>query len=227
MRTYPVPKELLNEATQQALIAPHHQEVDGKVWVTNVGLNKIHRVDVKTGAYETIDPFKDMPKNERHSAYGMNADKDNNLWFNDFSAEGIVRIDAKTLEVTMFKTGTARSRPRRGHMDAEGRLAFAEFYGDRAGVLDTRTGKMTEYSVPTPHTAPYDAALDKYGYLWTAGMESDRVTRIDTATGETVEYQLPRQTNIRRIFVDDSSKPSTIWIGNNEGASIIRLQPQP
>ena len=227
MRTYPVPKELLNEATQQALIAPHHQEVDGKVWVTNVGLNKIHRVDVKTGAYETIDPFKDMPKNERHSAYGMNADKDNNLWFNDFSAEGIVRIDAKTLEVTMFKTGTARSRPRRGHMDAEGRLAFAEFYGDRAGVLDTRTGQMTEYSVPTPHTAPYDAALDKYGYLWTAGMESDRVTRIDTETGETVEYQLPRQTNIRRIFVDDSSKPSTIWIGNNEGASIIRLQPQP
>jgi streptogramin lyase len=112
-------------------------------------------------------------------------------------------------------------------MDAEGRLAFAEFYGDRAGVLNTRTGQMTEYSVPTPHTAPYDAALDKYGYLWTAGMESDRVTRIDTETGETVEYQLPRQTNIRRIFVDDSSKPSTIWIGNNEGASIIRLQPQP
>jgi virginiamycin B lyase len=225
MRTFPVPKELMNEATQQALIAPHHQEVDGKVWVTNVGLNKIHRVDVKTGAYETIDPFKDMPKDERHSAYGMNADKQNNLWFNDFSAEGIVRIDAKTLEVTMFKTGTARSRPRRGHMDAEGRLAFGEFYGDRAGVLDTRTGKMTEYTVPTPHTAPYDAALDKYGFLWTAGMEADRIVRIDTATGEAIEYPLPRQTNIRRIFVDDSTKPATVWVGNNEGASIVRLQP--
>jgi virginiamycin B lyase len=225
IRTYPVPKELMNEATQQALIAPHHQEVDGKVWVTNVGLNKIHRVDVKTGAYETIDPFKDMPKTERHSAYGMNADKQNNLWFNDFSAEGIVRIDAKTLEVTMFKTGTARSRPRRGHMDSEGRLAFGEFYGDRAGVLDTRTGKMTEYTVPTQHTAPYDAALDKYGFLWTAGMEADRIVRIDTATGEAIEYPLPRQTNIRRIFVDDSTKPSTVWVGNNEGASIVRLQP--
>jgi streptogramin lyase len=225
MRTYPVPKELMNEATQQALIAPHHQEVDGKVWVTNVGLNKIHRVDVKTGAYETIDPFRDMPKGERHSAYGMNADAQNNLWFNDFSAEGIVRIDAKTLEVTMFKTGTARSRPRRGHMDAEGRLAFGEFYGDRAGVLDTRTGKMTEYTVPTPHTAPYDAALDKFGFLWTAGMEADRIVRIDTATGEAIEYPLPRQTNIRRIFVDDSTKPATVWVGNNEGASIVRLQP--
>lgn len=225
VRTYPVPKELLNEATQQALLAPHHQEVDGKVWVTNVGINKIHRVDVKTGAYETIDPFKNMPKGERHSAYGMNADKENNLWFNDYSAEGIVRIDAKTLEVTMFKTGTARSRPRRGHMDQEDRLAFGEFYGDRAGVLDTKTGKMTEYAVPTQHSAPYDAVLDRYGYLWSAGMETDRVIRIDTKTAEAVEYPLPRQTNIRRIFVDDSTKPSTVWIGNNEGASIIRLQP--
>ena len=224
VRTYPVPKELMNEATQQALIAPHHQEVDGKVWVTNVGLNKIHRVDVKSGTYETIDPFKNMPKTERHSAYGMNADKQNNLWFNDFSAEAIVKIDAKTLEVTVFKTGTARSRPRRGHMDENDRLAFAEFYGDRAGVLDTRSGKMTEYAVPTQHSAPYDAVIDRYGYLWTAGMETDRVIRIHTETAEAVEFPLPRQTNIRRIFVDDSSKPSTVWIGNNEGASIIKLQ---
>jgi streptogramin lyase len=225
IKTYPVPKELLNEATQQALIAPHHQEVDGKVWVTNVGLNKIHRVDVKTGVYETIDPFKDMPKGERHSAYGMNADKQNNLWFNDFSAEAIVKIDAKTLEVSVYKTGTAKSRPRRGHMDEHDRLAFGEFYGDRAGILDTKTGKMVEYAIPTQHSAPYDAALDRHGFLWTAGMETDRVIRINTQTAEATEYPLPRQTNIRRIFVDDSTKPSTVWIGNNEGASIIKLQP--
>ena len=56
-------------------------------------------------------------------------------------------------------------------------------------------------------------------------METDRVIRINTQTAETTEYPLPRQTNIRRIFVDDSTKPSTVWIGNNEGASIIRLQP--
>ena len=225
VKTYPVPKELMNEATQQALLAPHHQEVDGKVWVTNVGLNKIHRVDVKTGSYETIDPFKNMPKGERHSAYGMNSDIHNNLWFNDYSAEAIVKIDAKTLEVSVFKTGTARSRPRRGHMDANDRLAFAEFYGDRAGILDTRTGKMTEYAVPTQHSAPYDAVVDRHGFLWTAGMEADRVVRINTETAEVIEFPLPRQTNIRRLFVDDTTKPSTIWIGNNEGASIIKLQP--
>ena len=70
----------------------------------------------------------------------------------------------------------------------------------------------------------YDAVIDRYGYLWTAGMETDRVIRIHTETAEAVEFPLPRQTNIRRIFVDDSSKPSTVWIGNNEGASIIKLQ---
>ena len=80
-------------------------------------------------------------------------------------------------------------------------------------------------SVPTEHTAPYDAVIDRHGVLWTAGMEADRVVRIDTASGKAIEYPLPRQTNIRRISVDDSTTPSTVWIGNNEGASIIRLQP--
>jgi len=224
-KAYPVPADRLNNATQQALLAPNHREVDGKVWATDVGLNEIHRVDTTTGAYETIDPFKALPKTEHHSSYGMNADKGNNVWFNDFSGEAIGRIDAKTLETTMFKTPTPKSRPRRGHITPDGKLAFGEFTADRAGILDTNTGEMKEFQVPTPNTAPYDAVLDKNGDLWTAGMEADRIVRIDTKTGAAIEYPLPRQTNIRRVFVDNTTTPVTFWVGNNEGASIIKLEP--
>ena len=79
--------------------------------------------------------------------------------------------------------------------------------------------------MPTAHTAPYDAALDKNGDLWTAGMETDRIVRVNTKTGETVEYPLPRQTNVRRVYVDNTTTPVTFWVGNNEGASIIKLEP--
>jgi hypothetical protein len=54
---------------------------------------------------------------------------------------------------------------------------------------------------------------------------SDRVLRFDPANGGSVEYLLPRQTNVRRVFVDNSTTPVTFWVGNNHGASIVKLEP--
>jgi streptogramin lyase len=51
------------------------------------------------------------------------------------------------------------------------------------------------------------------------------VARLDPKTGEFVDYLLPRSTNIRRVFVDDTTTPVTFWVGNNHGASIVKLEP--
>jgi virginiamycin B lyase len=56
-------------------------------------------------------------------------------------------------------------------------------------------------------------------------MLTDRVARLDIATGQYTEYQLPRPTNIRRVHVDDSKKPGTLWVGSNHGASIVKVEP--
>jgi streptogramin lyase len=79
--------------------------------------------------------------------------------------------------------------------------------------------------VPTAHTYPYDVYLDKNGELWSGSMSSDRILRMDTETGKAVEYLLPRQTNVRRVFVDNTTRPVTFWVGSNHGASIIKLEP--
>jgi len=79
--------------------------------------------------------------------------------------------------------------------------------------------------VPTPYTYPYDAFMDKNGDLWSGGMASDRVLRFDPRTGHSVEYLLPKATNIRRVFVDNTTDPPTFWAGNNHGAEIIKLEP--
>ena len=55
-------------------------------------------------------------------------------------------------------------------------------------------------------------------------MSSDRVLRLNTKTNELTEFQLPRSTNIRRVFVDNRQNPPALWIGNNHGASIIKLE---
>jgi virginiamycin B lyase len=56
-------------------------------------------------------------------------------------------------------------------------------------------------------------------------MLNDHIVRLNTKTGDAVEYLLPRETNIRRVFVDNSTTPVTFWVGNNHGASIIKLEP--
>ena len=55
--------------------------------------------------------------------------------------------------------------------------------------------------------------------------DDDRVSRLDPKTGQFIEYLLPRSTNIRRVFVDNSTTPVTFWVGSNHGASIIKLEP--
>jgi virginiamycin B lyase len=143
----------------------------------------------------------------------------------DFGDENVGRIDAKTGQATIYPTPTPRSRPRRTMMDAQGRVWFAEFAADKVGMFDPKQEKFSEWDVPTPHTYPYDVFLDRTGELWGGSMASDRILRFDPGSGKSIEYLLPRPTNVRRIFVDNSTNPVTLWAGNNHGAEIIKLEP--
>jgi streptogramin lyase len=224
-RHFPIPPEQMTDATQQSLMMPGHAKVDGKVWTNDVSTHEILRLDLATGAYERVNPFKTMPKGRQHSPYGMAADADNNLYFMDFGDESIGRVDARTLRTTLYPTPTPRSRPRRGMMDGNGRLWFAEFAANKVAMFDPATEDFKEWDAPTPHTFPYDVYFDRHGELWSGAMSSDRVLRLDPATGKSIEYLLPHQTNIRRIFIDDGKKPVTLWAGNNHHASIVKLEP--
>jgi len=226
VQTFPLPAALNSDAAQQSMVMPKGLAADGKVWTNMVNRQSVMRLDLATGAFELIDPFAGVAKQKgvEHSPYGMVVDAKNDLYFMDFGDTNIVRIDAKTLEPTIYPTPTPASRPRRGMIDGQGRIWFAEFAGDRIGMFDTKTTKFREFAVPDRWTSPYDAALDKEGKVWSGGMSSDRVQRLDPATGNVVEYLLPHQTNIRRIFIDNSTPRPTFWAGNNHHAAIIRLE---
>jgi streptogramin lyase len=224
-KTWTVPSGFTNDETQQSMVGPQHWEADGKVWLNDAGgATRVYRMDMTSGAFEKWDPYTGLPPGP-HSVYGIYADSKNNLFFLDFGGENVGRIDATTGKLRLFPTPTPRSRPRRGRMDAQDRLWFGEFYGGKIGMFDTKTQTFREWPVPTQYTAPYDVVLDRDGEVWGAGMEADRIMRMDPRSGRFIEYLLPRQTNIRRVFVDNSTTPVTFWVGNNEGASIVKLEP--
>jgi len=222
---FPLTGEFNQDMTQVNMASPQSSHVDGKVWLQNNGFAMIHRLDPATGKFEDFAPFKDAKEGENHNIYDVIPDSHNNAYFTDFSAEHIGRIDAKTGKISLFPTPTRASAPRRAQMDAEDRLWIGEYRGNRIAMFDTKTERFKEWEAPTPYSAPYDVTLDKQGYAWTGSMSSDRVLRLDPKSGQFTEYLMPRFTNIRRVFVDNSGPKPVLWIGNNHGASILKVEP--
>jgi len=208
-----------------AMVMPINSDVDGQVWI---GGDNEYQVDVKTGEWKTVDygvGLEDKALVKELSSYGVSSDSKNNFYGMNLNGTYIIRIDGKTKKVTPFATPTPNAGPRRGHMDAQDRLWFAEFRGNKIGMFDTRTETFQEFAVPTPWTNVYDAISDRAGFAWAGGMNNDHVVRVNTKTGEVVEYLLPRMTNIRRVNVDNGSNPPAFWVGNNLGASLVRVEP--
>ncbi len=225
VQTWSVPKEWQTDATQQSFASPTFSHVDGKVWVKNSDRAQILRLDPATNTWENFGTFTDPQTKRTIGSYGINADHNNNLYMLDFNAENIGILDGATKKLEIVRTKISNSRPRRGSVDAQNRLWFAEYDGDAIGMLDPKTKQIKEWPVPTPWSNPYDVVIDRNGEAWTGSMMSDRIVRLDTRTGQFTEYLLPNPTNIRRVWVDNSTTPVTFWVGSNHGASIVKLEP--
>jgi virginiamycin B lyase len=221
---YPIPKEQNNSVTQLNMLGLEHQ-VDGKIWTNNAGNQELYRIDLATGKYETLAPMKQITSPGNHTIYGIASDSKNNLWFMEFQDNYIGKVDAKTLGLSFYRAPTERSRNRRGVMDENDRLWFAEYRGNKIGMFDTKEESFKEWALPTPWTGPYYPVVDRNGEIWTGGMTTDRVVRLDPKTNQTVEYFLPKDTNIRRVYVDNTTTPVTFWTGSNHGASIVKVEP--
>ena len=116
-------------------------------------------------------------------------------------------------------------------VDGDGMVWYSDFGDQFIGRLDPKTGKVTDFPIPElkkgfPRgTSPYHVVPDKNGEIWIGSMWTDRVTRLDPKTSQFTDYLLPRETNIRRVFVDNTTSPVTFWVGSNHGASILKLEP--
>jgi virginiamycin B lyase len=222
VKGYPYPDEWLAPSTLNSMVSPNYSNVDNKVWTNNQFTREQYRLDLTTGKYENMKVAID-PHGKRISGYGMPVDKQNNVFILEFGGTSIGRRDKDNL-VTIWPTPIAGSRPRRGRVDDANRLWFAEFAGNAIAMLDTESGKFQEWPMPNPFDWPYDVVATKSGDAWTGSMFTDQVTRLNTKTGEFTQYLLPRSTNIRRVFVDESGPRNALWVGSNNGASIVKVE---
>jgi virginiamycin B lyase len=222
---YPLPPEY-NDDTVQLNFTGLRYDVDGKVWTKSVGTQHIFRLDLNTSKWERFHPTDYLPEGapKNVTIYQVISDSQNNLWMAEFTEGHLGKIDAKTTKVTWYPMPTAHARPRRMNIDDQDRIVVTEYRGNRVTVFDTRAEKFTLYDLPA-RTYPYRATFDKNGEIWASTMHTDRVVRLDPKTGGAVQYLMPSDTNMRTVFVDNTTTPVTFWVGSNHDHRIVRVEP--
>lgn len=218
---YPFPKQ--SKSTYASMVAPQHSDVDGKVWTADQEHHSLYRLDVVTGQYEDMGEATDANGN-KITGYGMPTDSQNNPFILQYRKTHIGWVDKNTNVAKIWMIPFGNTKPRRGRVDAQGRLWFGAYGSGGIGFFDPKTEKFIEYRPPTPWANPYDAEAANNGDVFAGSMLNDHVSRLNSRTGEFVDYLLPRPTNIRRVFVDNKVNPPVLWIGNNHGASIVKME---
>ena len=222
IKYYPLAPEFNDEGVQMNFVGLRH-DVDGKVWTKNVPTGDVFRLDLATQKWEKFQPLKELANGQRNTIYQLMSDSKNNAWVAEFSNGYLGKIDAKTTKVTWYPTPTKNARARRMQIDEQDRIWLTEYRGNKVAMFDTKDEKFIEYPLPA-HTYPYRAAVDKNGDVWTGGMHTDRIVRMNLKTNQTVEYPLPRNTNIRSVWMDNSTNPPTLWTGSNHNAALVKVE---
>ena len=194
----------------------------GNAWAVSSPTSGVYKLDPKTGK------FTKYPIPTQKGAYGMGIDSKDRVYFCEMEAGKIGRFDPKTEKFTEWDTPTPDSGPRRLDIDAQDRFWFGEFYAGKIGMFDPKTETIREWAIPgNPYAAPYDVAVDNKGNaVWANDFNNNRVYRFDVKTEKFTEFLLPEpNVEIRHLFVDDSTTPSTVWIPDySPPGKILKLQ---
>jgi streptogramin lyase len=208
------------------MIDPAFQHVDGKIWAnvafaTGEAGGSWH-IDLASNTWTRVTYPQGSPL---ALAYDVVADSKNNMYGMHMNNDKIWVTEGKTLKTNWYDFPTKGAGCRRGHLDSQDRLWCGVFHGNGLAMFDPKTNKITEWKVPTPWTRPYDAQFDDKTYVWTAGMDNDLAVRLNVQTGEFTEYLLPHETNVRHVEVQKSGTFSSLWLGDQHGNTIVRVEP--
>ena len=221
---YPLDAKWNDDRVQLNFVGLRH-DVDGKVWTKSVGTQDIFRLDLASNQWEKFHPTDALPAGRHYGIYQVLSDSQNNLWMAEFDEGHLGKIDAKTGAVTWFATPTENARARRMEIDDQDRILVTEYRGNKVALFDTKTEQFTEYPLPA-NTFPYRAQFDKNGEIWASTMSTDRVVRMDPKSGETEQYLMPSDTNMRTVYIDNSTTPVTFWVGSNHAHALVKVETQ-
>ncbi len=179
---------------------PHDPAVgaDGALWFTEQMVNKLGRLDPKTGEIKEYT----LPSDKNAGPHGLVADKDGNIWFTANFGGYIGKLDPQTGKVTEYKMPVEKADdPHTAVFDAHGILWFTVQGGNMVGRLDPQTGKIELKEVPTEAALPYGIQVNSKGVPIFCELGTNKMAAIDPQTLAIKEYVLPAESRPRRLAI--------------------------
>ena len=155
--------------------------------------------------------------------YEVLADSRDILWFTEFTADKLAKLDPKTGKITEYPVPTKNSQPRRFAIDSNDNIWFAEWTGNKLGRLEARTGKITEYELPNPYSLPYAVAIDRNDIVYFIEFGANRLARFDPQTKTLREYPIPSViSGVKKMdFTYSDDGQVTVWGSYRAGEKIV------
>ena len=184
-------------------------------------IHEVIRTNPKTGETKV---FKGPDRQMRF--YGDEVDSQGNFYGASLQYGVVGILNGKNGEWAFVPTPTPDSGPRRTAIDSQDRFWYAEYYAGAIGMFDPKKWEAKEWPID-PNSLPYGIGVDKNGEAWAAGQGDDNLYRLNPATGQVTNY--PKGSLMygqsRHLYVDNSTTPVTIWIGQDHMAAITRIEP--
>lgn len=189
---------------------------DGGVWYTAQGSGELGWLDPATG--ET----RHTPLGSGSRPHGVIVGADGAAWVTDSGLNAMVRVDASTLDVTVFELPADRpdANLNTAAFDADGRLWFTGQNGIH-GVLDPAAGSLEVFDSPLGR-GPYGIAATPTGAIYYASLAGSYVGLVAPDGSVTVlDPPTPGQ-GARRVWADSTS---SIWVSEWNSGQLSRFVP--
>jgi virginiamycin B lyase len=207
---------------------------DGALWFTEFRAGKIARITtagVVTAEYPipSTGPYFDVFTFSLTSSTGprgITVGPDGNLWFAEFNANQIGRLDPDTGVISEFPIPTPDSRPVGITVGPDGNVWFTEPIGSNIGRI-TPTGVITEFPLPTgspgvfTSNRPIGITLGPDGNLWFAENMANQIGRLDPDTGLITEFPLPTADSGPNFI--DTGSDGALWFTQSNANQIGRI----
>jgi len=190
---------------------------NGPVWISAQGSGHLGILDPKSGRVEFV------ALGSGSSPHGVVAGPDGAPFLTDGGQNAIVRVDAKTRAVKVWKLPEdgGYTNLNTAIFDRSGILWFTGQSGIY-GRLDPKSGEMKVFDSPKGR-GTYGIHTTPQGAVYYASLAGSHIARIDVTSGEATVVQppTPRQ-GARRVWSDSKGN---VWVSEWSSGNLSRYEP--
>ena len=227
--------------TEYAIPAPCTQPVGiaidshNKVWIGATWIGYLVVFDPKSNSFTEFIKIPNWLTKGTFGSFiwGMEFDKQGNLWFTDQVNNAIWKYENSTNKFEMYMIPTRSSYPVQVGIDPEGAVWFSEIFGKKLGVIEPNKARngtsdgITEYELKQiDFETMGPMTIGKNGTIWLTAVsfpEGGNIVKFDPITKNFTVFDLPKGTGVPVGIAEDAY--GRVWVNDHATNLFLMFDP--